>query len=53
LLTLTIINYINLISNNKCCMLFTDQRLRNGSISPAMIDNLLILTLSIVLLWLV
>lgn len=53
LLTLTIINYINLISNNKRCMLFADQWLRNGSISSAMINNLLILTLSIILLWLV
>jgi hypothetical protein len=53
LLTLTIINYINLISNNKRCMLFADQWLWNGSISSAMINNLLILTLSIVLLWLV
>jgi len=53
LLTLTIINYINLISNNKRCMLFADQWLWNSSINPAMINNLLILTLSIVLLWLV
>lgn len=53
LLTLTIINYINLISNNKRCMLFANQWLWNRSISPAMINNLLILTLSIVLLWLV
>ena len=53
LLTLTIINYINLISNNKRCMLFANQWLWNSTISPAMINNLLILTLSILLLWLV
>jgi len=53
LLTLTIINYIYLIPDYKRCMLFANQWLWYGSISPTMINNWLFLTLSIKLLWLV